>query len=179
MKTLLNRAKIIQNAYIVKDLEETIHRFHKIFGLGPFLLFEHWDLPKVTYRGDQEIDLDMSVAFVQSGELNLEFIYQHDNGPSAFRDMYGPGEEGFHHVALICDDYEQEVKNFEEAGLPVAMKFETGPDSSLVYVDTRSELGHMVELYQDAPGLHGLYDMIRSAAENWDGKELILTPSLG
>ena len=178
MASLLNRAKIIQNAYIVNDIKATCEKWNAIYGVGPFIVIEHFPLIEVRHDG-QVVDLDMSVAFVQSGDLNIELIQQHNDGPSAFRDMYPAGQEGFHHVALICDDYDAEVAKFEAAGYPLKMRFQTGPDTSLSYVDTRPAFGHMLELYQDGPGLHALYGLIRESAENWDGKDMYIYPDLG
>ena len=38
----------------------------------------------------------------------IQFIQQHDNTPSIYRDMYALGQEGFHHVGLLVNDYEGE-----------------------------------------------------------------------
>ena len=175
MASLLNRAQIIQNAYIVNDLEATCKRWNAIYGIGPFFIMEHIPLLEVVHRGNK-IDLDITVAFSQSGDINIELIQQNNDGPSAFREMYAKGEEGFHHTAIICEDYEGDIAKFEAAGYPIAMRFQTGPDTSLCYTDTRPAVGHMIELYQDNPGLRGLYAMVREGAENWDGKDMFIYP---
>ena len=176
MPSLLNRARIIQNAYIVNDLEAACKRWNAIYGIGPFLITEHLPLEEARYNG-HIIDLDFSAAFSQSGDLNIELIEQHNDGPSGFRDMYPKGHEGLHHVAVICDDYDAEVARFEAAGYPATMQFQLGPDFSVSFVDTRGAFGHVVELYQDNPGLRDLYDTVRRSAEHWDGQELFIYPA--
>ena len=37
MKPILNAAKIIQNCYIVRDLEAACKRMNQLYGIGPFL----------------------------------------------------------------------------------------------------------------------------------------------
>ena len=39
-------------------------------------------------------------------------------------------------------------------------------------IDTRSILGHMLELYKPVPSLTRFYDAVAGAARKWDGKEL-------
>jgi len=174
MASILDRTAIVQNAYVVNDLREACRRYNSIYGVGPFLLVENIPLMKVTYRGE-EVEHKMSAAFCQSGDMNIEFIQQHHSGPSCYRDMFAEGEEGFHHVAVFCKDYEAEKAKFEAAGYPVANEFQTGEDTFLCYVDTRPALGHMIELYMDHPGTRGLYAAVKAMGENWDGKELFTT----
>ena len=175
MPSLLNRARIIQNAYIVNDLKTACQTWHDIYGIGPFFIMEHLPIEEARYNGTV-IDLDISVAFSQSGDVNIELIQQHNDGSSGFRDMYPKGHEGLHHVAVICGDYDSEVARFEAAGYPAPMQFRLNADFRVSFVDTRSVLGHMIELYEDNQGLHGLYSMVRESAESWDGKELFVEP---
>jgi len=172
MESILNGAKIIQNAYVVDNLQEAMERWTKLYGIGPWVILADVKGDNLTYRGEPS-ELVFSAAFVQSGEINIELIEQHTDGPSAFRDMFAPGEEGFHHVAIISEDYEGDKARFEAAGCPVATEFSSGPDSGIAFVDTREKLGHMVELYQNEAAIMGLYSVIRQAAENWDGETLI------
>ncbi len=172
MESILNGAKIIQNAYVVDNLQEAMERWTKLYGIGPWVILADVKGDNLTYRGEPS-ELVFSAAFVQSGEINIELIEQHTDGPSAFRDMFAPGEEGFHHVAIISEDYEGDKARFEAAGCPVATEFSSGPDSGITFVDTREKLGHMVELYQNEAAIMGLYSVIRQAAENWDGETLI------
>ena len=152
---LLNRAPVVQNCYVVNDLREACKRYNEVYGVGPFFVFDHIQLVKNWYRGN-EAPLDISAAFVQSGD----------------RDMFKPGEEGFHHTAIFCKDYDAEKKAFEAAGFPIANEFQTSETTFLCYTDTRKALGHMIELYQDHAGVRGMYAMIREAAENWDGRDV-------
>src|SRR5438270_246434 len=61
-----------------------------------------------------------SGVFVQVGMLNVELIQVLSAAPSAFHDMYASGEQGLHHVAMFCDDYESQRDAWELAGHPVA-----------------------------------------------------------
>lgn len=178
VQTLLSRAKIVQNCYVVGDLREACLRFHRIYGLGPFLVRPHRSLVKTWYRGKETPGLDFSVAFVQSGDLNIELIEQHDNGPSAFRDMFKKGDQGFHHQAVFCANYQAEKQAFVAAGFDIAAEFEVMPGNFHCCVDARPALGHMIELYTDCKPVRDMYALVRKASEEWDGKELFFEPEL-
>lgn len=175
MKPLLDRARIVQNAYIVNDLEKACRRFYEMYGVGPFLKRPPATRSGHFYRGEPADPLEISVAFVQSGDLNIEFIQEHSTGPSAFNDLYSKGREGFHHVAVFCKDYEAERDAFATAGYPVASEFLANADCQVCYVDTSPVLGHMIELYPDHPMIRDLYARTREAAAEWDGAMEIRT----
>ena len=80
MESLMKGAKIIQNAYVVDNLEEAMQRWTGIYGIGPWVILPHVIGQNLTYRG-APADLDFSAGFVQTGEINIELIEQHTDGP--------------------------------------------------------------------------------------------------
>jgi catechol 2,3-dioxygenase-like lactoylglutathione lyase family enzyme len=167
------RHRTIQNAYYVADIDAAIDRYHRLWGLGPFLVRRHIALPSVTYRG-QPVALDISAAYVQAGPIMVELVTQHDDSPSAFREMFAPGEEGFHHVAVIPDDYDRVLAEYASAGFTVVTELRTASGRGAAYVDARPMLGHFVEVYWPSEGLNALYCEVAERAERWDGRQLVI-----
>jgi hypothetical protein len=165
------RHRTIQNAYHVADLDAAIGRWHALWGLGPFLVRRHIVLPDVRYRG-RAATLDISAAYVQAGDIQVELVQQHCGSPSAFRDMFAPGAEGLHHVAVIPDDYDALLAHYRAQGFEVATELRTASGRGAAYVDTRALLGHMVEVYWPSEGLDALYREVAAAACGWDGRQL-------
>lgn len=165
------RHRTIQNAYVVADLDVAIERWHALWGIGPFLVRRHIDLPFVSYRG-QPGQLDISAAYVQAGDIMIELVEQHDSSPSAFREVYAHGEEGFHHVAVIPDDYDGLVAHYARAGCPLVTELRTASGRGAAYVDARRLVGHFVEIYWPSDGLHQLYSQVAAVAAGWDGRQL-------
>lgn len=165
--------RIVQVAYVVDDLDAAIARWHRALGIGPFIVRRHIVLTGTRYRG-QPMPLDISAAHVQSGDLQIELVCQHNPEPSAFRDMFAPGEEGLHHVAMFPDDYAATVARYEAMGFPVATELVTGEGRGAAYMDTRPLMGHMLEVYRVNESLHAFYRFIADAARNWDGRELLI-----
>lgn len=167
----VSRQRFVQNAYHVADLDEAIERWHRQFGLGPFIVRRHIALPSVRYRGAPG-QLDISAAHVQAGAVQVELVMQHCGNPSAFRDMYASDEEGLHHVALLPEDPEAMIAHYTAMGFAVATDLLTAEGRGAAYVDTRAQLGHMIEIYRVNQSLLDFYDEIAAAAESWDGRTL-------
>ena len=173
MESLMNGAKVIQNCYVVRDLEEACARLNRLYGIGPFLGGAESALEDHTYRGEPAAPIRIRGVFVQSGDLNIELVQPVSSSPSAFHDMFPNGEEGFHHVAMFCEDYDRERDAFVAAGFPIASEFRA-VGKMFCYVDARDPLGHMIELYPESDVIRGMYAQTREAAETWDGKDLII-----
>lgn len=165
------RHRTIQNAYFVTDLDAAVDRWHERWGLGPFIIRRHIALPYVRYRG-REASLDISAAYVQAGDIMVELVTQHDDTPSAFREMFRAGQEGFHHVAVVPDDYDALLARYAAAGFEVVTELRTASGRGAAYIDTRPWLGHFVEVYSPSEGLSALYRDVAAAAANWDGLTL-------
>jgi hypothetical protein len=168
---MLPAQHIVQNAYVVKDLDEAIDRWHGLWGIGPFFIRRHVAMDRVFYRG-HPAELDLSAAYVQAGPVQVELVMQHNAGPSAFRDMFAPGEEGLHHVAVIPHDYDATLAAYRGRGWEVAMELKTVAGRGAAFVDTRRLLGHMIEVCIPSLALNELYEDVAQAARNWDGRQL-------
>lgn len=167
------RHRIVQNAYHVRDLDAAIQRWHAIWGLGPFFVRRNIVLTQVQYRG-RPARLNISAAYVQAGAIQVELVTQHDDAPSAFRDVYAADQEGFHHIAVMPDDPEQAVRDYEAQGFAVATSLRTAAGRGASYVDTRPMLGHMLEIYTVSDSLTALYRDVAAAAEAWNGRQLVI-----
>jgi hypothetical protein len=165
--------RLIQNAYVVNDIDTAIARWHGLWGLGPFFVRRHIVMHQVTYRGAAST-IDISAVYVQAGPIQVELVQQHCTSPSAFRDMFAAGQEGFHHVAAIPDDYDRTLADYAALGYPVATEVRTASGRGAAFIDTRPMLGHMVEIYIPGDGIHQLYRSVAAAAASWDHKQLTI-----
>lgn len=166
----LQLRKPVQIAYHVLDPAEAARRYAAELGWGPFFVMEHIALERSLYRG-RPAQFDHSSAYGQAGELMIEFITQHGDGPSALRDMYAAGESGLHHVAQFVPDLAAAIADYRARGLEAALEARTTTGVDFAMVDTRRELGHMLELYEPSDGLRRFYDFVRKAAQDWNGCE--------
>lgn len=173
-----SRQQFVQNAYYVADLDAAIARWHRQFGLGPFIVRRDIALTCVRYRGGLA-ELHISAAHVQAGPVQIELITQHCDNPSAFRDMFRADEEGLHHVALLPEDHDAMVSHYEASGYTVATDIVTAEGRGASYMDCRQSLGHMIEVYRVNDSLLSFYEYISQAAAEWDGRQLVIEVSGG
>lgn len=167
---------IFQMSWVVWDLEEAARRWHRATGIGPFLINRHIGITDPIYRGAPG-PVDFSTAIAQAGPVQVELVQQHDQNPSCYRDSVAEGQEAMHHVAIMADDYEAEVRRYTQQGFAIAS---SGSFAGVrfSYIDCRDTLGHMVEVLESGAAISKFFAAIRKAAEDWDGDEKTLLREL-
>jgi hypothetical protein len=169
----------VQVAYVVNDPLVAAQRFADRMGAGPFFLSPHIAVSDARHRG-HETTFDHTSAYGQWGPLMVELVHQHDDAPSAIRDVYAPGEEGLHHVAHFVPDLDAALDWARlDCGWPTAMTAVAGGGTlPFAFVDARRDLGHMIELYEPTPMLRSFYKSVADAARSWDRTELTFTAAM-
>ena len=116
---IIQKNSIFQQAYFVNDIEESVKKWSKTFGAGPFVFTHHHKTDRFEYRGTKQ-ESDVSYAFGYLGDTMIQFIEQHDETPSIYRDMFKRGEEGFHHIGILVTDFEEELNRYLDMGFDLA-----------------------------------------------------------
>ena len=160
---MLDRYPMFQQAWLVNDLEQACRGWDTLYGAGPFVLVPHHRTDTFAYRGTAA-EADVSYAFGYLGEMMIQFIQQHDDTPSIYRDMYPAGAEGFHHIGLLVNDYAGEKKRLTDAGFEIACELHAD-NVDACYVDTRSVNGGFTELHADPPHILAAFASWRRAHE--------------
>jgi hypothetical protein len=158
-------------AYFVPDILAAAKTWSTTWGAGPFFVLENIPLDDVRYRGAPSA-LDHSSAYGQLGDLMIELVQQNDEGPSAFHDLFRPGAQGLHHLATFAPDFEAELARYQMAGFEIATRA-SARGVPFAFVDTTATHGHMIEVYEDGPGIRGFYRWVAEAAAGWDGENPI------
>jgi hypothetical protein len=171
--TVLTTHRHFQQAYVVDDIAEAAQRWNRLYGAGPFTVTPHHVAERFTYRGTTQ-EADVSYAFGYLGETMIQFIEQHDDTPSIYREMYRRGESGFHHVAVLVHDYEAERSRMLELGYELACELHNvGVDAC--YFDTRADTGGFTELHNDPPRILTAFASWRRAHELWRPGDPVVT----
>lgn len=161
---------IAQIAYFVNDARRAATDMAERFGAGPFFLIERIELAWGEHRGRPRKFLHTS-AYGQWGPVMIELVQQDEEGPSPFRDLYEPGQQGLHHVGMLVDSLPDAYRYCEEKGLVIAARGATLNGTEFAFVDTVSAMGHMIEIYERSKELIGFYDLVRTASVGWNGTE--------
>lgn len=160
---LLDRYPLFQEAYLVNDIEASIHKWAELFHAGPFVLVPHHKTDTFTYRGTKQ-EADVTYAFGYLGDMMIQFIQQHDDTPSIYRDMFDAGEEGFHHVGVLVHDFDAERQRLLDMGFEPACEL-YADEVNASYFDTRSVNGCFTEIHGDPPHILATFAQWRRAHE--------------
>lgn len=164
----------MQMCWTVPDLRSAIDSWVRNAGVGPFFWFDGVDFTGGRHRGAPADFPKVQAAIAYAGEVQIELVCQDNDEPGVFRDLFGDGEFGLHHMALYCNDYEVERDAYIDAGAQLA--FEGKLDGiRTCWVDTSSTLGFMVELLEPSAARDAGFAAMRAAAEKWDGSDPVVT----
>jgi hypothetical protein len=167
------RKRILQTSFVVKDIHESIQAFLDLLEIGPWFVFEHYPMPVLKYR-DGPTTIDFTVAAAFSGAMMFELVQQHDDRPSAYRDVVSTRGYGFHHLALPSYDYDRDLAAYRKLGFAIANEGTAPADHGggrAAYIDTTSKLPGMIELMEIVPSLTASLSDMEAAAANWDGSD--------
>ena len=159
---------IRQVAYVVRDLNAALKYWTEVLKVGPFFMFEHCPLQNQRYFG-QPSNVDVDLALGNSGDVQIELIYQHNDAPSVYKEFLDAGRVGVHHFGLMPVDYKATCAEYRARGHAAAFECTVG-GAALVYFDTVKTIGHYIELWDNSPVFKDLFQLVEDAAKGWDGK---------
>lgn len=163
--------RFMQNSWVVNDLDQAMDFWIKSAGVGPFFVVRGAAIENQLYRG-QPTRVEAEFALAQAGDIQIELVRQLNDAPSAYRDTLPKGQQGFHHMALYCTDYDADLAAYTGAGAAIA--FSGSFDSKrFCYLDTSATLGCMIELIEASSAQEAFFARLRAAAAAWDGSDPI------
>jgi hypothetical protein len=161
---------IRQIGYVVTDLDETLTSWVEL-GVGPWLVIRGLPM-NVRYRGEP-CETTLSLALSNSGEMQIELIYQHDDTPSIFTEFLAANGPGYHQLAYWAEDFDATMKAVADAGWPVVWSGGEGFGVRFAYVEPPNRPATVVEISELTDGQAASAKFIRDAAANWDGSDPI------
>ena len=162
---------IMQNAWVVDDVETACLSWVKDIGIGPFFIYEFIDtFTDVHYYGKPG-KLDIIVGLAQAGSVQIELI-QPVTKKSAYREVIPEGTTGFHHACVWSYDFDADINFFESRGLKTVNSGSLGI-TKFAYFDTRPVMGCMLEIATKNEEVEAFTKVITDAGKNWDGSNPI------
>jgi methylmalonyl-CoA/ethylmalonyl-CoA epimerase len=159
---------IVQNAFVVRDLEAAIAHWTTKVGVGPFYLLDHIQYGEVYFRG-APVGLDMSVAIAQWGDIQIELIVQHDAAASIYTEFLARHDEGLQHLGVMTASLDEHLARLRPLGIEPVQWGATATGMRFAYVDTDRQAGGMIELIETGPAVEAFFAKVRRAADDWDG----------
>lgn len=158
---------IRQNGYVVRDLDAALASWLAL-GVGPWVTLGPMEQQGMVFRGDPTAPT-LTLAFANSGDLQIELIHQADDAPSAYREFLGSGREGFHHLAWWAEDIAAAEAGARAAGWDIVLEGDSGGMARFFYAEAPEVAATMLEVMELNEMTRGLMDHVREAAETWDG----------
>jgi hypothetical protein len=142
---MMQEGKVMQVAYVVRDLEDAMRRHWEVFGMGPWHIytFEPGKVGNYFYRG-QPATHTCFIAVTFGDTTQVELI-QPISGRSIYDEHLETKGEGLHHVKLFYADCAGAVRDFERRGYPVIQCGRIDEDEHY-YLDTERDFGSVIEL---------------------------------
>lgn len=163
---------VMQNAFVVPDLERAIEHWTRVMGVGPFFLFEHITFSECFFRGRPVSPMDLTIAIAYWGDLQIELIRQQDDSPSIYTEFRAAHGSGMHHMGVMTQALDADLAELARRGVqPVQQGSLAG--MRFAYIATDHHPGGMIELIEAGRGARALFERMREAAQSWDGRDPI------
>lgn len=151
MKLALLDGGISQIAFVVADLEATVERYVRTFGIGDWAFYTYAAplLSYMTYRG-RPADYSMRLALSYFGPNRVELIEPLE-GPSIYHDFVERHGYGVQHFGIVVADMSSALSDVRAAGIDVVMEgagFGLDGDGYFAYLDTEAAFGVTYELIE-------------------------------
>ena len=163
---------IIQTAYVVKNIRESIGQWVEKLKVGPWFLLVHFSGEDAKYRG-QPSKADCALAMSFAGHMMIELIEQYNDAPSVYRETIDKRGYGFHHWGVATSNFDRDVAKFRAQGYEEGFFARVPSGGRVGYMDTTSYLPGMVELIELGAAFDPIFGRIYRATIGWDGKDPI------
>ena len=149
------RNGVAQIGMIVKDLDATVEKYWKVFGIGPwhFYTYQKPMVREMTYYG-KPANYSMRLALSYFGAMRIELI-EPGEGESVYHDFVKEHGYGLHHLGLLTENMKASLEEAEAAGFKMIMDgagFGLDGDGHYAYLDTEKEIGITLELIERPKG---------------------------
>ncbi|HZF25704.1 MAG TPA: VOC family protein [Steroidobacteraceae bacterium] len=163
---------IIQMAYVVQDIQASMKQWVSCMNVGPWFYLERWGGDEAVYRGaPSETEIAAAMAF--SGHTLIELIQPLDEKPSVYRELIQRTGYGFHHFGLGSNDYDADIRKYQQRGYNLAFQARVPTGGRVGYVDMRGAVPGFIEVIENGPAMEQIFTRFYKGSLNWDGSDPI------
>ena len=161
---------VMQNGFVVDDLDRAIAHWTQRMGVGPFFIFPRIDFAECWYQDRQALDIDLTVAIAYWGDLQIELIQQRNEAPSIYRDFRARGLSGLQHMGVITQSLDADLSALARRAIYPVQHGRVASGMRFAYVATDYHPGGMIELIEAGSKGLAFFDKMRIAARDWTGE---------
>ena len=160
-----------QMGYVVKDIDSAMRHWIDVCQIGPWFYVDKLVINNFKYKG-QPSDPHLSIALANSGDVQLELIQQRDKNPTLYQDFLNAGNEGLQHFSSWPENYDEIYQNALATGYTVGQEADS-PRGRFVYFEQEGHPGTVIEMAHMTDSRRRIFDGVREAAVDWDGRDPI------
>jgi hypothetical protein len=161
-----------QLGFVVRDIKTSVEHWIHAMGVGPFFYFDRVESKGFMYKGTLS-PVNLSIAVAHAGSIQIEFIQQHNDAPTMYRDFTEAGQEGLHHIAYWTEHFERDLERMLSLGYSIGQSGAPRKDGRFVYFMPDTRAGIVIELSEISGSKGIFFREIADAAEKWNGSEPI------
>lgn len=161
-----------QIGIVVRDIEKAMHHWVEVCGVGPWFYAERLAVTNFRYKGVLQPTPHLSIALANSGDIQLELIQQRCSTPSLYWDFLNAGHEGGQHWSSWPVNYHEIREKALASGWHAGQEGDS-PRGPFIYFLEEGHPGTIIEMAEATPTRMRIFDQVREAAKNWDGKDPI------
>jgi hypothetical protein len=142
---------VAQVALLVKDLDEAMENYWKLFGIGPWHVYTYGKpLVRRMTRHGQPSEYKMRVGLSWLGPMRIELIEPLE-GDTIYAEFIKEHGYGLHHLGILVEDMDGAIAQAEAAGFEMTQDgagFGLDGDGHYAYLDTEEKIGATIELIE-------------------------------
>ncbi|MBV6306192.1 VOC family protein [Candidimonas humi] len=163
-----------QIGYVVRDIEAAMAQWASI-GVGPWFYRKEATATEYRYYGKPSALPVLSFGFANSGDIQIELIAQLNDAPSLYLDTLRQHGEGAQHIAYwTMGHYDEYARTLLNKGYIEGHSGRMGANRGRYAYFMHPQLPcAMIEISESAGGKAELFEEIRAASVEWDGKNPI------
>ncbi|WAT19220.1 VOC family protein [Aurantiacibacter sp. MUD11] len=164
---------VMQTAYVVEDLAETLHYYVHTLNVGPFFTLPHRVAQGRMYRGVESLT-ETSMAMGFAGNMLIELIQQHDEVPSLFKECVDAEGYGFHHYGVVHEDVDAVLPSYYGEGYELVGSTPVPTGGTVVFLQSPDPVHRgYLELIPWSQSMDAMFTRYWQAARDWDGTDPI------
>jgi hypothetical protein len=163
---------IMQMAYVVADIRQSIHEWTTRLNVGPWFLLDHFTGLQPVYRG-RPSTADVAIAMSFAGHMNIELIQPNDSNPSVYKELIETRGYGFHHWGVASVDIDADIRRYQAMGMELAFRAGVPTGGDVAYMDSHGAVPGFVELIATGSLMERVFGGFYGAALTWDGSDPI------
>jgi len=132
--------QIFQLGFVVADIDASMRFYAEAPGIGHFTCSRGFKAPAGWYRGSSAMP-ELTIAHAFTGRLFLEFIQQHDDIPSVYKEFTDKHGYGLHHlgIALAPEDFDKTLERYYSLGFENIFTDQLPGGARIRYIGPKNE----------------------------------------